>query len=31
MLGDETVHMTDEQSRMVCRKIDKAILPILMW
>jgi MFS family permease len=30
-LGDDVVHMTDEQSRMVCRKIDRAILPILMW
>ena len=23
--------MTDEQSRLVCRKIDRVILPVLAW
>lgn len=29
--ADGRVPMTDEESRMVCRKIDKHIMPILMW
>ncbi|KAJ9113007.1 hypothetical protein QFC22_006103 [Naganishia vaughanmartiniae] len=31
ILHGERVEMTDEQSRMICRKIDKVILPILAW
>lgn len=31
-LGEnERVKMTDEDSRRICRKIDFAIMPVLMW
>lgn len=31
-LGEgERIVMTDEDSRRICRKIDKAIMPVLMW
>ncbi|KAL7416388.1 allantoate permease-like protein [Mrakia frigida] len=29
--AEQRVFLTDEQSRQVCRKIDKVILPLLMW
>ncbi|KAJ9099725.1 hypothetical protein QFC20_005603 [Naganishia adeliensis] len=31
ILHGERVEMTDEQSRLICRKIDRVILPILAW
>ncbi|KAL7410774.1 major facilitator superfamily domain-containing protein [Mrakia frigida] len=31
VLAEERVFMTDEQSRLVCRKIDRVILPVLVW
>lgn len=31
-LGEgERIKMTDEDSRRICRKIDRAIMPVLMW
>lgn len=31
-LGEgERIVMTDEDSRRICRKIDKGIMPVLMW
>lgn len=31
-LGEgERIVMTDEDSRRICRKIDRAIMPVLMW
>lgn len=31
ILGDEPIDLTEEESRRICRKIDKVILPILVW
>ncbi|KAL7414559.1 major facilitator superfamily domain-containing protein [Mrakia frigida] len=31
VLSEERIFLTDEQSRQVCRKIDRVILPVLAW
>lgn len=31
IIGDERVDLTEEESKRICRKIDRVILPILVW
>jgi hypothetical protein len=31
ILGEDRIDLTEEESKRICRKIDKVILPILVW
>lgn len=31
IIGDQRIELTEEESKRICRKIDRVILPILIW